>query len=75
MYRAALGQRAAHHLGGGSVTWLDLGEGVIAFDNGDVRVIANVSGAPVPFDGEVLATSGGVTDTVPVDTTVWLKRH
>lgn len=74
MYQQALTVRAEHDLGAGEMTWLDLGDGVLAFDNGDVRVIANVSGAPVPFEGEVLVASGPVTDVIPVDTTVWLAR-
>lgn len=73
LYRAALAARAAHNLGNGAVSWLDLGDGVLAFDNGDVRVIANISGAPVPFTGEVIAASGPVSDTVPQDVTVWVS--
>jgi len=74
MYRTALALRASHGLGDGSVAWLELGEGIIAFDNGDVRVVANITGAPVAIEGEVLAASGPVTNVVPQDTTVWLSR-
>ncbi len=74
LYRAALAARADHGLGSGTLEWLDLGDGVLAFDNGDVRVIANISGAPVPLHGNVLAASEPVTDVLPVDTTVWLAR-
>jgi alpha-glucosidase len=74
LYRAALSTRNAHGLGVGAIEWLDLGNGILAFDNGDVRVIANVSGAEVPIEGDVLVASGPVADTVPADTTVWLSR-
>ena len=74
LYRTALAARAEHRLGDGAIRWVDLGEGVLAFDNGDVRVIANISGADVPFEGTVLAASGPVHGLVPRDTTVWLAR-
>lgn len=74
LYRSALTARAAHRLGDGTIEWLDLGEGVLAFDNGPVRVIANVTGEPVPFEGTVLAASGDLDGTVPRDTTAWLLR-
>jgi alpha-glucosidase len=75
LYRSAIRLRAQHELGSGAVEWLDLGEGVLAFDNGDVRVIANISGAPVVVEGQLLAASGPVSDTIPKDTTVWLSRR
>jgi alpha-glucosidase len=75
LYRTAIRLRGEHGLGSGSIEWLELGTGVLAFDNGGVRVIANISGAPVTIDGEVLAASGPVADTVPKDTTVWLSRR
>jgi alpha-glucosidase len=74
LYRSALAARAAHGLGDGAIAWLDLGDGVLAFDNGDVRVIANITGAPVTLTGDVIAASGPVGDTVSKDTTVWLAR-
>jgi alpha-glucosidase len=74
LYRTALAVRREHALGDGEIAWLELGDGVLAFDNGDVRVIANVSGAEVPIDRPVLAASGPVDGTVPADTTVWLAR-
>ena len=75
LYRTAISIRAARDLGAGTLEWLDLGGGVLAFDNGDVRVIANIAGAPVPINTEVLAASAPVGDTVPPDTTVWLARR
>ena len=75
LYKAALAERAARDLGNGTVEWLDLGDGILAFDNGDVRVIANIGGDEVRFEGTVIAASGPVNDTVPADTTVWLSRR
>jgi alpha-glucosidase len=75
MYRTALAARAAHALGDGVIEWLDLGDGTLAFDNGDIRIISNVTGDPVPLEGTVIVASGPVTDTVTADTTVWLMRR
>ncbi len=75
LYKLALRLRSEHRLGRGTLTWVDLGDDVLAFDNDDIRVIANLNAAPVPFDGEVLAASAPVTDTVPANTTVWVKRR
>ena len=74
LYKAALAERAARDLGNGTVEWLDLGDGILAFDNGDVRVIANITGEPVSVTGTVLVASGPVGDVVPPDTTVWVAR-
>jgi alpha-glucosidase len=74
MYQDALAARAAHDLAFGVLDWLDLGEDVLAFRNGNVTVVANLGGAPVALpDGEVLVSSaplgGGV---IPQDVTVWV---
>ncbi len=77
LYRAALGLRKAHGLGTGDLTWVDAAEGVLALDNGDVRVVANVSGDDIPLadlSGEVLIASEELDGALPADTTVWLRR-
>ncbi len=76
LYKHALATRAEYGLGGGELTWVDAPEGVVALDNGRVRVVANVSAADVSVAGRVIASSGPLTaeGRVPADTTVWLHR-
>ncbi|WP_062516330.1 glycoside hydrolase family 13 protein [Demequina gelatinilytica] len=76
MYRAALRLRREHRIGVGSgdVAWEDSPEGVLIHRVGDIRVIANVSGAPVPVEGDVLVTSHALEDgALPADATVWVR--
>ncbi|GGI44750.1 alpha-glucosidase [Agromyces flavus] len=77
LYRAALGGRRSHALAMGSVDWVEPSgaDGVLAFRNGDVLVVANTGSADVPLPaGEVLLASAEVADGVlPADTTVWLR--
>jgi alpha-glucosidase len=78
-YRAALATRRAEELGTGGLAWITgLGEDVIAFENREVVVVANLGSDPVPLpDGlVVIASSAELTDptTVPGDTTLW-ARH
>ncbi|WP_345801082.1 glycoside hydrolase family 13 protein [Microbacterium sp. AZCO] len=75
LYRALLAARRARHLGSGALEWLEgFGEGVLAFRNGTVTVVANASDAPVALpDGIVIASSGPLgSRTLPTDTAVWL---
>lgn len=78
LYRDALAARRELGLGRGHLEWVAGPDDVVAFDNGPVRVMANVLGAPVPLpDGyRVLLASaeldGGV---LPTDATVWLTRE
>jgi alpha-glucosidase len=81
LYRRLLRLRRDHRLGRGELTWLDLGDDVVAFDitsvvGGSVRVIVNVGEGfvPIPDGGEVLATSGDLDPErgVPTDCAVWL---
>ena len=64
LYRTLLRLRRAHRTGRGSLTWLDLGENVLAFDissdgGAPVRVIANLGAEVLPLpEGEVLVASG-----------------
>jgi len=76
LYRAALGLRRRHSLGLGELTWLDSPDGVVAYRNSAVTVIANVGSAPLPLPAaEVLLSSGSVTEgRLPPDTTVWLAQ-
>ncbi|MFB8388020.1 glycoside hydrolase family 13 protein [Microbacterium sp. NPDC055910] len=75
LYRELLAARAAHGLGAGSLLWLDgFDDGVVAFRNGNVTVIANVAARPIPMpEGIVVVASGDVSDgMLPADTAVWL---
>lgn len=75
LYRSALRLRHDRGLGMGSVDWLDgFGEGVLAFRNGGVTVIANLSGAAIALpDGLVaLSSEAIVAGLLPSDTTAWL---
>jgi alpha-glucosidase len=74
MYRTALRLRREHSLGSGALAWVELGPDVVAFRNGAVVVVANLSDSTVdlPPGLEVVHTSGTVSGrTVPTDTTVW----
>jgi alpha-glucosidase len=78
LYREALGLRHRYALGAGSLQWHGAGSGVLSFTNGDVHVVANLTGSPVrlPVGAEVLLASealpAGATE-LPVDVTVWLS--
>ena len=60
MYKACFAHRRALQLGSGSISWVDLGPDIVAFDNGPIRVIANLSATPVQFTGRVLVSSAPV---------------
>ncbi|MDO9395604.1 MAG: glycoside hydrolase family 13 protein [Herbiconiux sp.] len=78
LYKRALALRSQHHLGTGTLEWLDgYGRDVIAFVNNGVTVIANVGTTPVELPaelpGEVLLTSEPLSEAaLPADTAVWL---
>ncbi|NHI17823.1 glycoside hydrolase family 13 protein [Microbacterium excoecariae] len=75
LYRALLRLRRAHGLGSGDLEWeTDEGD-VLAFRNGDVRVVANLGADPVPLPpGEVLVRSGGrAADPLGTDETAWIR--
>lgn len=74
MYKVALAHRHAFDLGAGHIEWVDLGPGIVAFDHGPVRVVANLAATPFPFTGRVLASSGPVHSAIPSSTTVWIER-
>ncbi|HEX5730173.1 glycoside hydrolase family 13 protein [Microbacterium sp.] len=76
LYRALLSARRAHGLGAGTLEWLSgFPAGVLAFRNGNVVVVANISDAAITLPrGTVIATSGPIVgDELPVDTAVWLE--
>lgn len=79
LYRSVLRLRDRFGLGAGSLEWHDLGDDVVAFGNGAVRVVANLGAAPValPAGAEVLVASGDLVEVdgqpaVPTDVTAWL---
>jgi alpha-glucosidase len=75
LYRAALRLRREHGLGRGTLTWERAPDDVLAFRNGDLLVLTNLSATPaaLPAGARVLLASepldaGG---RVPADVTVW----
>ena len=74
MYKACLAHRRDFQLGSGRISWVDLGPDIVAFDNGPVRVIANLSATPVQFTGRVLVSSAPVHSVIPPSTTAWIER-
>ena len=75
LYRAALSLRAAQNLGLGTVSWLpDYPDDVVAFQNGNVRVIANTGSSIVSLPaGDVALSSEPISSgKLPGDVTVWL---
>jgi alpha-glucosidase len=77
MYRDALAiRRTEVGLGDGSMTWLDMGDSVLAFSRpGDFAFYLNF-GLPIslPEESEVLLSSGILSGRmIPTDTAVWLR--
>ena len=75
LYRDALAARKRLDLGRGEIAWVDAPDHIVAFDNGAVRVMTNVLGAPVPLPSgyAVLLSSVDIDgDELPTDATVWL---
>ena len=77
LYRTLLTERRAHALGTGTLEWLDVpGDGILAFRNGDVTVVANLGAVPAALpEGRVIVASEPLGDgprALPSDTTVWL---
>jgi len=66
--------RRAHGLGSGQITWNESIADVLDFTVGDVRVVVNMSDDELPLpSSEVLLRSGPITETLPHDTTVWVR--
>ncbi len=75
LYHDALAMRKDLGLGRGTLEWVDGPDTLVAFDNGDVRVMTNVLGDEValPEGYRVIASSVELDgDVLPTDTTVWL---
>ncbi|WP_430869022.1 glycoside hydrolase family 13 protein [Demequina aurantiaca] len=76
LYTSTLALRREYGTATATLEWLDdTPEGCIGFRVGAVTVLANVSGAPISLpQGEVLASSSPITDTLPADTTAWVRE-
>lgn len=79
LYRALLAARRERGLGGGSPSFRDLGDEIVAMDvasdAGVTRVVLNLGDEawPIPDDAEVLVASGPLPErSVPADCAVWL---
>lgn len=76
LYRDALALRRNYALGDGKLEWLTHPGGrVVAFHNGPVSVMINMSGHEVPLPpGEVIAASVPLKDdgALPAEATAWL---
>ncbi len=80
LYRSALRlRRETPGFGDGSLTWLDLPDGVLGFTREPgLAVIVNVSAAhaDLPTGYDVLLTSDDLVDGgLPAATAAWLRRH
>jgi len=77
LYRQVLQLRHEHALGNGQLHWLDVDKDVLAFDNGDLRVLINMGtqATALPADRKVLLSSEPLEETgkLPGNTAVWLK--
>ncbi|MEQ4498299.1 glycoside hydrolase family 13 protein [Nocardioides kribbensis] len=71
--KALAARRAFAETAGDQVELLDLGRDVLAFRRGPLTVVVNCGETPVTRPaGDVVASSGPVSDLLPVDTAVWL---
>jgi alpha-glucosidase len=82
LYRTLLRLRRTHRPGRGTLTWVDLGPDVLAFDVSTetgvrLRVVANAGQGlvPLPTDAEVLVASDALDPRggLPVDVAAWLR--
>jgi alpha-glucosidase len=77
LYRTALRiRRLLPSPSGPALTWLDLGDDVLAFDRGPgLRCVVNFSAPPldVSSQGRLLVASGPCTDRLPPDTAAWFE--
>ncbi|SFB09800.1 alpha-glucosidase [Azotobacter beijerinckii] len=78
LYRQILQLRRDYKLGSGQLHWIDAGQDVLAFDNGDLRVLINfgTQDMALPAGGHVLLSSEPLQESgkLPGNTAVWLKR-
>ncbi|MBX3116846.1 MAG: glycoside hydrolase family 13 protein [Cryobacterium sp.] len=76
LYKSALRSRKQFNLGTGRLDWLEgFQRNVVAFENGEVQVIANFSAAPVELpEGSILAASEDFSGDLPPNTAVWIRK-
>ncbi|GAB3395363.1 glycoside hydrolase family 13 protein [Azotobacter armeniacus] len=78
LYRQILQLRRDHKLGDGQLQWIDSAKDVLAFDNGDLRVLVNfgTQAMALPEEAEVVLSSEPLPEAgkLPGNTAVWLKR-
>ena len=75
LYKNLLAERRARGLGAGVLDWVDgFGPDVIAFRNGSITAVANLSDEPIELpSGRIVVSSGPLADRMlPVDQAVWL---
>ena len=75
LYKSLLAERRARGLGAGTLEWVDgLGTDVVAFRNGSITVVANLSAKPIELPSGVVVVSSGplAGRMLPVDQAVWL---
>ena len=75
-YRGALAARREHMVGDAQLTWIDLGEDILAYQRGSgVTCIVNMRTEPVELpDGEILVTSGDIDGrSLAPDRAVWIR--
>ena len=73
--KSLLAERRARGLGAGTLEWVDgLGTDVVAFRNGSITVVANLSDKPIELPSGVVVVSSGplAGRMLPVDQAVWL---
>jgi alpha-glucosidase len=75
LYQAALRLRREHGLASGELAWLPgHPPEVLAFRNGEITVVSNAGTTAVPLPGgEIVLASAPAGETLPADTTVWLR--
>ncbi len=75
LYRNALAIRR-HHLGDGSLTWLDSDPGVLTFQRESLTSITNLTPAPIdlpPYQALLLTSTPLDNGQLPPDTTAWIR--
>ncbi|BBX16934.1 alpha-glucosidase [Mycolicibacterium duvalii] len=78
LYRRALALRPSLWRDGSAIRWLDVTDGVAAFQRGGVQCWVNTghSGVPLPPAATVVLASSDLTgDVLPPDTAVWLRSQ
>lgn len=78
LYRNLLKLRHERALGDGQLHWVEADKDVLAFDNGDIRVVINLGEqtTALPSGSQVLLSSEALPEAgkLPASTAVWLKR-